>query len=712
MIQIVALQCRNVGCLSDRKITFSQGFNLVLGRNEAGKSTLIRTIAATLFGAQDDSLRPVGFTGDYGAAIRISTPDGDYILDRNFADNRLQAFTVKGTSTEKIFDAKASPRGRSADVVAWFERLREILGVSDRDLFEASVLLHQQDLAVGKTETVRKIKQILAGQATHDYDAVIDGLWSRYFEVTSDNPDGRNKIKSREFEKAQKKQEKLKERHNKAREDFTQCMELKKEIDRINDEVLVVKSKEMQTDRLVKVAADYFNNEDEKDQLSDKHEEFAEERKKILDLKAKIEVLDRQLADLGLAGQIDEQAADNMRTRITLDKQIHQQESQVQQARADCDSVKTESGTAIRITKVSVMAAIVVGSICFFIDSIFLLGFGFMGLAILLSFFVYYLTSNRKTNFAKQNEILMKQDTELTRLTSEAGSLLIPENILATGSDNFPLLLADREKAIGIQREKERYEAQLEVLPTLQDADEALLRIEREMAVLAQQMDSLKQTHPELASMEHDHLFSYMTRLNDLEEQVEQLGEKSSEAKERYTALAATTENPDTLKEQIEDISEQIAKLVERKDALLLAIRAVQMSVKEYRGEYLQDFSKEVDRIFSKLIDDESRKVKLDNDLSPSLQDDKGSLPIENLSAGTRDQLYFAARLSLAQKLSDDRKLPLILDDPLVNFDAGRQAHTIDMLVSIAADHQVLLFSHDEDLGEMLNGRGNVLRLK
>ncbi len=62
-------------------------------------------------------------------------------------------------------------------------------------------------------------------------------------------------------------------------------------------------------------------------------------------------------------------------------------------------------------------------------------------------------------------------------------------------------------------------------------------------------------------------------------------------------------------------------------------------------------------------------------------------------SAGVLDQLYFACRLGLSDALADDVRLPLLLDDPFVHFDAERYRAALELLVRIAERTQVVLFT-------------------
>ncbi|HKZ91257.1 MAG TPA: AAA family ATPase [Candidatus Limnocylindrales bacterium] len=68
---------------------------------------------------------------------------------------------------------------------------------------------------------------------------------------------------------------------------------------------------------------------------------------------------------------------------------------------------------------------------------------------------------------------------------------------------------------------------------------------------------------------------------------------------------------------------------------------------------------------------------------------------VEQLSQGTADQLFLAARLGLVRLVTMDRRPPLILDDPFVTFDPDRAERAIGVLKEAAAEQgfQVILLT-------------------
>jgi len=74
---------------------------------------------------------------------------------------------------------------------------------------------------------------------------------------------------------------------------------------------------------------------------------------------------------------------------------------------------------------------------------------------------------------------------------------------------------------------------------------------------------------------------------------------------------------------------------------------------------------------------------------------------IERLSRGTRATAYLLLRIGLAQHMSNiSEPIPLILDDPLVDLDDIRVEHFLDLLLQLALDVQILLFTKDEPIRE------------
>jgi uncharacterized protein YhaN len=77
-------------------------------------------------------------------------------------------------------------------------------------------------------------------------------------------------------------------------------------------------------------------------------------------------------------------------------------------------------------------------------------------------------------------------------------------------------------------------------------------------------------------------------------------------------------------------------------------------------------------------------------------------ITVEQMSEGTRDQLYLALRLAtIEQQVERSEPLPLIVDDLFVNFDDRRAAAGFEVLAEIAQKTQVIFFTHHRHLVDL-----------
>ena len=107
------LTIRGFGKFHDRTFTFSDGINILYGKNESGKSTLHSFLRAMLFGmerargraAKTDfyaHFEPWFGDGAYGGALKFTEAGHVYRLERNFTKNPLDLTIVDETEGREI----------------------------------------------------------------------------------------------------------------------------------------------------------------------------------------------------------------------------------------------------------------------------------------------------------------------------------------------------------------------------------------------------------------------------------------------------------------------------------------------------------------------------------------------------------------------------------------------------------------------------------
>ncbi|MDH3360011.1 MAG: chromosome segregation protein SMC, partial [Desulfobulbaceae bacterium] len=104
-----------------------------------------------------------------------------------------------------------------------------------------------------------------------------------------------------------------------------------------------------------------------------------------------------------------------------------------------------------------------------------------------------------------------------------------------------------------------------------------------------------------------------------------------------------------------------------------------------------------------------------DQQILIGIRDTGAKVKIEEMSDGTRDQLYLSLRLAyLDHELteSDREPMPFVLDDILMNFDDARSAATLKILVELSKKTQIIYFTHHQHLLKLAQKDGDDEQVK
>ena len=65
----------------------------------------------------------------------------------------------------------------------------------------------------------------------------------------------------------------------------------------------------------------------------------------------------------------------------------------------------------------------------------------------------------------------------------------------------------------------------------------------------------------------------------------------------------------------------------------------------------------------------------------------------QELSSGTLDQLFLAARFALTEIITPRGNLPIFMDDPFAHFDPERRTKSLELCKKLSEKHQILIFT-------------------
>ncbi|MFN8619175.1 MAG: AAA family ATPase [Chloroflexota bacterium] len=169
--------------------------------------------------------------------------------------------------------------------------------------------------------------------------------------------------------------------------------------------------------------------------------------------------------------------------------------------------------------------------------------------------------------------------------------------------------------------------------------------------------------------------------------------EEQGQAGGRVAANPADAEQVAAIAEQLDARREELATLQRRLRIYQQthdAIAAAEAATLQKAARYLE---RHMAADLGRITDGRYDRVRVnETDLGITVwSPERGAwVDATGLSKGTADQLYLAARLGLVRQVTDDRRPPLVFDDPFVTFDDERALRAMTVLRELAADHQVL----------------------
>ena len=160
-------------------------------------------------------------------------------------------------------------------------------------------------------------------------------------------------------------------------------------------------------------------------------------------------------------------------------------------------------------------------------------------------------------------------------------------------------------------------------------------------------------------------------------------------------------DNLSKIEERIEYLNEEADELKNKNDIIEIAKEYLNLSYKQMKENVTPTFSKELSNTIYEISNGKYKNVKItDNDIVVEIENGK-YIPIDLLSTGTIDQLYFSLRMAILKEVSKE-ELPIFLDEAFVFYDKNRLINTINYL-SKKLNKQIIIFSCTERELNILN---------
>lgn len=751
-MKINRIHIRGFGKLKDYTLDFSNGFNLVYGDNEAGKSTVMAFIKMMFYGSGKSSSSILKSprkkylplkSDDFGGSIEFTVGKTNYRLDRTFkksdSADRITLFNLNTGVEENV--------ASGGDIGATFFGLTAAA-------FEKSVFVGSYSNCTGDTEAAGEIGSKLAnlvssGDEEVSFEKVAANLANakHYYLSKSGNIGVLDKLKKRaallndELNSAKNSDAQKREKHLRAESLKGLISQTEKQSEELSADIKLSETYDkakvlMRTlegfDDLEKVSAGLKAAEDslKRGEIIADDAFFAglEERFTTLKILHTQTQQNQNGATVSPKEEIENRSA-NIRSiknqREEIVSLIHSNEQKIASLSDEVSLMKPKPMWWLCI--LGIVAAVTGGVCCFSVD--LLIGGIVAVLGVILTVLGLVIKKVPKKLVAASLELdtaKAEQSALQLRLTAADDQIAAEEKMLQAAQSS--LTAFEAAEAVKAQYDDCVNEIKTALAPfgnseTLEDCVELIKKLKenakvaKELSVKLTAIKSLVEKNGDRQSVEaelkelgelpsptDERLLSITDKRRRLQANAVRISDLKSELSATLTEINTAYRAVKTVP-QVELELESVNRDIQRQEAYCLALDEAYDSLKEAFSELMGSFGPTLNRrtaeIFSSLTNGSYTGAVVSKDLSLSAEGGNvgGLISWEYLSSGTVDQAYLSLRLAVAELISQNGEdLPILLDDPFLFYDDSRAASAISFINGYSAKKQTILFTCKGDV--------------
>lgn len=168
---------------------------------------------------------------------------------------------------------------------------------------------------------------------------------------------------------------------------------------------------------------------------------------------------------------------------------------------------------------------------------------------------------------------------------------------------------------------------------------------------------------------------------------------------ERNLASASGRRSSQEIFPEIEEAEERLSTLRLRLEAIKLAAKTINEASSELKSDLTPRIRSEAEKNLARMTSGKYAELYIDENMGLSVFADGATRPIDSLSKGSLDVAYFSVRLALLQTLIAEKQPPLFMDETLSQLDDKRAKNALELISDYAKATQCVLFTcQDRDL--------------
>ncbi|MBQ3225563.1 MAG: AAA family ATPase [Clostridia bacterium] len=716
-MKITKIEIGHFGKWENFSLDFTDGIQVIYGRNEAGKSTICAFLQAMFYGLPNER-KAVGIREDLRK--RYAPWDGSPMEGNVFFEHAGRKYVL----TRRLGKTRKGDKVSLKDGTTW-EELSEIpeseigrtfFGVGE-EAFLKTLFISQLGAAIRSDDEDEILKRLSnlkqSGSEDISYQAAAQALEKAKYELISKSEKAglipRSEQEKEQLEFEYKEAVRLSEQY---RTDVLCHGELVRLGNQLREEEKTLsKQKELakEHERFLALA----KTEDTRNILltrkTENESKIANTQKTIEDLKEKLE---RHLAQAPVS-------QDELLSLLAMEQEVAEKAakaSEYEKKRQKAEELKgkinllskTKTGKIKPLLLLSGAFTLVLGALAGSTISVYLWALSMIG-AVLLTAGIFA-RSRKNTELEEilaQVEILdaeLREEQENKEKLEELRSKLF-EILSSAGVSEVHELSKRAEEKSRLEAERKTAERELSLL------FEAQSRIDADLLRLPEKSET------SFSDEAIDYSGAGIEELDALlrENHTKQLENQRTEEAVRYSLehAFAGTRSADIILTELTQKEEELSEYRFRYDAIVLAQNALYDSYMELKEDFAPVLNERVGEILSELTDGRYSELKISDDYKVMLKEKSRTEPVsaEHLSNGTYDVLYLALRLGIAKVIFPDGIPFIMLDDSFLQLDDARAQRAANYLKTQADAEQIFYFTCHSSQSELFGDEVNRIEL-
>jgi DNA repair exonuclease SbcCD ATPase subunit len=692
-MRLKRIELKNFKRLVDFPAQFSPGINVVKGPlNEMGKSTLLEGIIVGLFNNPKSTAKELkdyaswGSTKQFRTRLEFEEKGNGYLLEKDFDKGTIR-LTCDNTREELDTFKEIS------------QKMAELLGTKSDTLFLCSSCICQSEvseISSGKKQITESLEEVVMGgkESTFAWQ-VVQKLDNKVAEMKKgiDKPASNPGILASLRSKIQG----ASQRYSDVKEEVSKVEAKKIELVEVSKQLAEVKEQYENARALLEKNRQRREIEASIQRLTKDYDSVEKLLGNAKNLREDSERADKALK--GIAGFRDKQQVSGLRRELdavqnrrgSIEKDLAEREEELTEANKKLGKRKwvvffgSPKGIA---TATGILAGGIIGVI---VGPSYFLSLVILGAALLaVTMWARNALTRDKTSISVMEGRIQDMKEALDDLSKNERELL------AKAKCNTVAEFNDKERDFHDWHDKENAaELQLKGMlggKTAEEIEERKVGLARKLATEeARLTDDLKQTY--LGPEEYTAL---ERKAQNLERRQGELEKQKSRCEIIMEQARFNIEDQIRLEEELEGLQEALKHEEKKVKVYGLASQFLSQARTEVLSSVEEALGKEIQKYLAIFTNGRYRQVRVNKEALEFwvYSDEKRDwAKPEELSGGAIDEFYLAFRLALVKLIFGDKKPPLILDDPFVNFDSVRLDKTLDFFRTLASDYQIIIFT-------------------